>query len=53
MRVYSPLVGVYGPSLICRHWGFYVPLVGFIAPRVEVPSAHSVNSLHSPIEVEH
>ena len=46
MRVHSPLVGVYGPSLTCRHWGFSVPPVGFVAPRVEVPSAYSVNSLH-------
>ena len=53
MRVHSPLVGVYGPSLTCRHWGFSVPPVGFVAPRVEVSSAHSVNSLHSPVEVEH
>ena len=53
MRVHSPLVGVYGPSLTCRNWGFYVLPVGFVAPRVEVPSTHSVNSLQSPIEVEH
>ena len=53
MRVRSPLVGVYGPSLTCRHWGFFVPPIGFVAPQVEVPSAQSVNSPHSPVEVEH
>ena len=53
MRVHSPLVGVYGPSLFCMHWGFSVPPASFVAPRVEVPSAHSINSLHSPVEVWH
>ena len=53
MRVHSPLVGVYGPSLTCRRWGFSVPPAGFVAPGVEVPSVHSVNSFHSPVEVEH
>ena len=53
MRVHSPLVGVYGLSLTCRHWGFSIPPVDFVAPRVEVPSAYSVNSLHSPVKVEH
>ena len=53
MRVHSPLVGVYGPSLTRRNWGFSILPVGFVAPRVEVPSAQSVNLLHSPVEVGH
>ena len=53
MRVHSPLVGVYGLSLTYRHWGFSVPLVGFVTPRVEVPSTHCLNSLHSHVEVKH
>ena len=53
MRVHSPLVGVYGPSLFCMHWGFSIPPVGFVSLRVEVPFSHSINSLHSPVEVEH
>ena len=38
MRLHSPLVGVYGPSLTCRNLGFFVPPIGFVAPRVEGPS---------------
>ena len=43
MRVHSPLMGVYGPSLTCRHWGFLVPPVDFVAPKVEAPSDYCVN----------
>ena len=53
MRVHSPLVGVYGPSLICRHWGFSAPPADFVAPQVEVPSDYCVSSLHSPVLMEH
>ena len=40
MRVDSPLVGVYGPSLTCKHWSFSTPPVGFVAPQVGAPSYH-------------
>ena len=40
MRVHSPLVGVYGPSLTCKHWGFSAPHVSFVAPQVGAPSYH-------------
>ena len=43
MRVHSPLVGVYGPSLTCRHWGFSVSPTDFVAPQVEAPSDYCVN----------
>ena len=43
MRVHSPLVGVYGPSLTCRHCDFLVPLADFVAPQVEAPSDYYVN----------
>ena len=52
MRVHSLLVGVYGPSLMCRYWGFSVPPTDFVAPRVEVPSDYCVSSLHSPVLVD-
>ena len=38
MRVHSPLVGIYGPSLTCKHRGFSAPLVRFVAPQVGAPS---------------
>ena len=53
MRVHSPWVGVYSPSLTCRHWGFFVPPADFVAPKVEAPSSCCVNSLHTPVLVEH
>ena len=53
MRLHSPLVGVYGPLLTCRHWGFLVSLAGFVAPQVEAPSDYYVNRLHTPVLVEH
>ena len=43
MRVHSPLVGVYGPSLTCRHWGFFVPPADVVAPQVEAPFDYCVN----------
>ena len=43
MRLHSPLVGVYGPSLTCRHWGFMVSSVDFVTPQVEAPSYYYVN----------
>ena len=38
MRVHLLLVGVYGPSSSCMHFGFFKPPVGSAAPRVEGPS---------------
>ena len=43
MRVHSPLVGVYGFSLTCRDWGFFVSPVDFVAPQVEAPSDYCAN----------
>ena len=52
MRVHSPWVGVCGPSLTCRHWGFFVPPTEYVASQVEAPSSY-VNSLQTPVLVEH
>ena len=38
MRVHSPLVGVYGPSLFCMHSGSFEPPVGSTVPQVKGPS---------------
>ena len=43
MRLHSPLVGVYGPSLTCRHWGFLVSPADFVSPQVEVLSDYYVD----------
>ena len=43
MRVHSPLVGVYGPSLTYRHWGFLASPTDFVAPQVEAPSNYYVD----------
>ena len=43
MRVHSHLVGAYGPSFTCRHWGFLVSHTDFVAPQVEAPSDYCVN----------
>ena len=53
MKVHSPWVGVYGPSLIFRYWGFFVPPVDFVVPQVEAPSGYCVNSLHTLVLMEH
>ena len=43
MRVHSPLAGVYGLVLTCRHWGFLVSPTDFVSPQVEAPSDYYVN----------
>ena len=53
MRLHSPLVGVYGPSLTCRHWGFLVSPADFVAPQVEASSVQCLGSLHNPTPVGH
>ena len=53
MRVHSPVVGVYGPSLTCKHWGFSPPPVGFVALQVEAPSDHNSGLLQSLVPVGH
>ena len=53
MRVHSPLVGVYGPSLFCMHLGSFEPPVGSVVHRVEDPSGQCSGSLHNPVQVEH
>ena len=37
MRVHSPLVGVYGPSLFYMHLGSFKMSVGSVVPRVGDP----------------
>ena len=53
MRVHSPLVGVYGPSLFYMHLGSFEPLIGSAVPQVEGQSGYCSGSLHKPIQVEH
>ena len=53
MRVNSPLVGVYGPSLFCMHWDFCEPPGGFTVPQLYAPSDHCVCSLNNPVLVKH
>ena len=53
MRVNSPLVGLYGPSLFYMHLGSFEPHVGSTVPQMEGPSGYCSGSLHNPIQVEH
>ena len=53
MRVHSPLVGVYGPSLTCRHWDFFGPPIGSAVLQVGAPSVQCLGSLHNLAPVGH
>ena len=53
MRVHSPLVGAYGPSLFYMNLGSFEPPVGSAVPQVESPSDHRVCSIHSSVLAEH
>ena len=53
MRLHSPLGGVCGPSLTCRHWGFLVSPVDFVAPQMEAPSDYYVDSRHTLVIEKH
>ena len=53
MSVHSPLVGVYGPSLTCRHWDLFVSPVGSTVLRVGAPYVQCLGSLHNPAPVGH
>ena len=50
------MVGVYGPSLTCRHWDFFGPPIGSVGSvvlRVGAPSVQCLGSLHNPAPVGH
>ena len=53
MRVHSPLVGVYGPSLIYKHWDFFGHPVGSTVLRVGASSIQCLGTLHNPAPVGH
>ena len=53
MRVNSPFMGVYGPSLFCMHLGSFEPPVGSAVPPVGDPSGQCSCSLRNPVQVEH
>ena len=53
MRVHSPLVGVYGPSLFCMHLGSFKMSVGSVVPPVVDPFGQCSSSLHNLVQVKH
>ena len=48
MRVHSPLVGVYGPSLFCMHLSSFEPPAGSAVPRVGDPFGQCSGSIRNP-----
>ena len=53
MKVHSPLVGVYCPSLFCMHLGSFEPPVGSTVPQVGDPSGQCSSSLRNHVQMEH